>query len=92
MHSPLIYNPSPANIVFIVSDLLLLLFSYAVHVIGLGRCALPAQTFQLRPRKGREPEQAHDYGVKKLVNISLGNTDWSWWDCDLSLNKKACCS
>lgn len=43
--------------------------------------------FSLGSKEGRGPEQAHNYSVKKLVNMSLVNTDWCWWGCDLSLNK-----
>lgn len=32
--------------------------------------------FSLGSQQGTEPEQAHNYGLKKLVNISLLNIDW----------------
>lgn len=85
----LLCNPSPANMVFIASDLLLLLFSCAVPCYRVMQVCSPLlKPFSLGSQEGRAPEQAHNYSVKKLVNISLVNTDWCWWGCDLSLNKK----
>lgn len=84
--SALLCNPSPASGVFLICFCCLFLMLF--HVIELHRYALPTEAFQLRLTARHRARTGPNYGLKKLVNISLLNIDWCWWYRVLSLNTK----